>query len=135
MARKHLSPAPKDSRSRRPAEIMSSVGATNHHHSLRDIFIVVSGIGLLKILRSALPKLNVGASATGKQTAAATAHKIPASSRAKAARVSWTDVVKKLYARFSKDRVMAGGARGAVFSLPRILSSNSSFFFLYSFVS
>jgi membrane protein len=142
MARQRFSSKVKDARTRSPERMMSSARGTNRvteasapapsHHSVRDYFIVLSGMGLLKVLRSALPKLDVGASATRKQTAPATTQKIaPAASGAEAARVSWTDVLKQLYARFSKDRVMAVAAGVTFYALLSIFPAIAAFVSLY----
>jgi hypothetical protein len=120
MVKQRFSSTPRDTRMRSP-EKMTSVRGTNRipkgnerktrpRHSIRDIFTAVAGFGVLKILRSTLPKLDL-APATGKPTATAGIEKTAsASGGAKAARVSWIDVLKQLYVRFSKDRVMAVAA-------------------------
>ena len=102
------------------------------HNSLRDIFVVVSGIGLLKILKIGLPKLDLGASAAGKQTASVTTQRVsPASREDKAARVSWMDVLKQLYARFSKYRVMSVAAGVTFYALLSIFPALAAFVSLY----
>jgi membrane protein len=143
MARQRLSSTPKARRTRSPAKTTSSAQGTNRlttasarntrpRHSLRDILTVVSGIGLLKILKTGLPKLDVGAPVPGNRTAPATTQKTPsASSAAKAARVSWTDVLKQLYARFSKDRVMAVAAGVTFYALLSIFPAIAAFVSLY----
>src|SRR3954447_10912058 len=89
MARQHLSSNSKDA-TRRPEKI-TGIRGTNRvtqgsarksrpRHSIRDIFTVVSGIGLLRVWRSFWPKLALGPSATGKRQAApATKKTAPAS--------------------------------------------------------
>ena len=143
MARQRFSSKVKDTRTRSPERMMSSARGTNRvteasaprtpsHNSVRDYFIVLSGMGLLEVLRSALPKLALAPSATGKQTAPATTQKIaPAASGAEAARVSWTDVLKQLYARFSKDRVMAVAAGVTFYALLSIFPAIAAFVSLY----
>jgi membrane protein len=145
MTRQHLSANPKDPSTRSP-EKMRSIRVTNRvnrgsprktrpRHSISDIFTVVSGIGLLKILRSTLPKLDLAPSATAKPTAPGGVEKTAsASSGAKAARVSWIDVLKQLYARFSKDRVMAVAAGVTFYALLSIFPAIAAFVSLYGLI-
>jgi membrane protein len=146
MTRQHLSANPKDPSTRSP-EKMRSIRVTNRvnrgsrrktrpRHSISDIFTVVSGIGLLKILRTALPKLDLGPSATGKKQAAPAGIEktASASSGAKAARVSWIDVLKQLYVGFSKDRVMAVAAGVTFYALLSIFPAIAAFVSLYGLI-
>ena len=48
-----------------------SARKTQPRHSVRDICIVASGMGLLRVLKSALPMLDLVTSAAGKKTAPA----------------------------------------------------------------
>src|SRR4051794_39974434 len=142
MARQRLSSNPRDPKTRSP-ESRTGARAINHsttgsarktrpHHSVRDMLILLSGMGLLKVLRSAAPMLDVAAPAGGKQTPPAAAQNFaPASSTSKAARVSWTDVLKQLYARFSKDRVMAVAAGVTFYTLLSIFPAIAAFVSLY----
>lgn len=146
MARQRFSSKVKDIRTRSPERMMSSARGTNRvteasaprtpsHHRVRDYFIVLSGMGLLKVLRSALPKLALAPSATGKQTPPATTRKTAsASGGAKAARVSWIDVLKQLYVRFSKDRVMAVAAGVTFYALLSIFPAIAAFVSLYGLI-
>jgi len=117
MTRHHLSPTPNASE-KHSAAGRRSVGGTKSfppasagkrypRHSVRDYMIVLSGIGVLTLLKTTLPKLDLKASAAGKQTAPVRTRKAhPSSSGGRAASVSWTDVLKQLYGTTEPTRAM-----------------------------
>ena len=144
MTRQRLSSSPKDPRTRSPENMTrvrergrmatGSARKTHPRHSVRDIFIVASGMGLLRVLKSALPMLDLVASAAGKKTAPAALKVDPTSAGSKIARVSWTDVLKQLYVRFTKDRVMAVAAGVTFYALLSIFPAIAAFVSLYGLI-
>jgi hypothetical protein len=111
-----------------------SARKTHPRDSVRDIFIVASGMGLLRVLKSAAPMLDMVASAAGKKTAPANVKVDRTSAESKIARVSWTDVLKQLYARFTKDRVMAVAAGVTFYALLSIFPAIAAFVSLYGLI-